>query len=104
MRITFEGGLNERGDQGIDKREAASGFNFELGMNINYLRPRDAFDHYATAPITTSAITGFAQLIKRNATETTLVVNGVNVYNVSGTAPAFTSVGTVIICSSCRPT
>lgn len=73
-------------------------------MNINYLRPRAAFDHYATAPITTSAITGFAQLIKRDATETTLVVNGTNVYNVSGTAPAFTSVGTVTAGSKLRDT
>lgn len=104
MKITFEGGLNERGDQGIDLREAASGFNFELGLNINYLRPRDAFDHYATAPLTTSAITGFAQLIKRDDTETTLVVNGANVYNVSGSAPTFTSVGTVTEGSKLRDT
>lgn len=102
MRLTFEGGLNERGDQGIDPREAAAGVNFEMGLNINYLRPRDAFDHYATAPITTSAITGFAQLIKRDDTETTIVVNGANVYQVSGASPTFTSVGTVAAGSKLR--
>lgn len=102
MRLTFEGGLNERGDQGIDPREAAAGYNFELGLNVNYLRPRDAFDHYATAPITTSAVTGFAQLIKRNGTETTLVFNGANAYQVSGTTPAFTSVGAITAGSKLR--
>lgn len=102
LRISFEGGLNERGDQGIDPREAASGENFELGLNINYFRPRDAFDHYATAPITTSPIAGFAQLIKRDDTETTLVVNGVNVYQVSGSPPVFSSVGTVTSGSKLR--
>ncbi len=104
MKITFEGGLNENGDQDIDPKECSAGKNFELGLSINYLTPRPAFDHYATAPITTSAVTGFMQLVKRDDTETTLATVGDTVYQVSGASPVFSSVGTVTAGSKLRDT
>lgn len=104
MKITFERGINERSDQGIDPKECSDGRNFELGMNINSFQPRASFDYYATAPITTSSTMGFMQLVKRDLTETTLVSVGASVYQVSGASPVFSSVGSITSGSRLRDT
>lgn len=102
MRITFAAGINENGSQSIDPQECAEGENFELGLNVNYFKPRKPFQHFGTAPVVTS-VTGILQLVKRDLTETTLVAVGANVYTMSS-APAFTSVGAITTNSKLRDT
>lgn len=100
MKIVFAGGINENGSQSIDPQECAEGQNFELGLNVNYFKPRKPFAHYATAPAATS-VTGILQLVKRDATVTTLVASGTSVYLMSS-VPGFTSVGTITTGSKLR--
>ena len=102
MRITFAGGVNENGGQSINPQECAEGKNFELGLNVDYFKPRKSFQHFAVAPVAT-AVTGILQLVKRDATETTLVAVGSSVYTMSS-APAFTSVGSITTNSKLRDT
>lgn len=89
-RILFAGGLNE--NQNPDILEAKAGYNFELGFSQTKFIPRQPFALSGTAT-NGSSINGFAQLVKRNNTETTLVCAGVTVYQWDGTT--FTSRGTV---------
>lgn len=101
MRITFAGGINENSDQSINEQECADGRNFELGLDVAYFQPRKPFNLFATAPVTTSAVTSIMQLVKRDDTTTTLVGVGTNVYTMTS-APAFTSVGTMTAGSKLR--
>jgi len=91
LKITFQGGLDENETPHIT--EAATGsYNFELATHQDVLIPRPAFDLKGTAT-NGSKITGFAQLVKTDGTQTTLVVAGTVVYKWDGTT--FTSKGSV---------
>ena len=89
-RILFAGGLNENQNPNI--LEAKAGYNFELGFSQTKFIPRAPFALAGTAT-NASSINGFAQLVKRNNTETTLVCADTTVYQWDGTT--FTSRGTV---------
>lgn len=89
-RILFSGGLNENQNPNI--MEAKAGYNFELGFSQTKFIPRAPFALLGTAT-NGSSINGFAQLVKHNNTETTLVCAGTTVYQWDGTT--FTSRGTV---------
>lgn len=98
MILEFQGGLNENPVPNI--AEALSGYNFELQKNQKKLRPRKPFDLKGTAP-NAGAISGLMQLVKRDATETTLVQAGTSVYLWDGAA-TFTSQATVATTSMLR--
>lgn len=91
MRLYFAGGLNEQQNPSIF--ECTQGYNFDLGLRQSWLVPRKPFDLKGTAT-NTSAINGFMQLVKRDASETTLVQAGTAVYQWDGSS-TFTSKGTV---------
>ena len=93
--ITFAGGVNSRvRPADVNLNECMTGFNFDLDIQQRSLRTRNAFDLIATAA-NASEIRGFAQLVKRDGSVSTLVQAGGTVYSWDGeTAPA-TSVGTV---------
>lgn len=91
MNIFFGGGLNEQ--QQPDINEAYTGsYNFELSKDSNALKQRLPFDLKGTAT-NAADIRGLMQLVKRDATQTTLVQSGAVVYKWDG-ANAFTSVAT----------
>jgi hypothetical protein len=89
--IRFKYGLNE--NQVPDLDECTSGYNFDLGVDQDWATARKPFDLKGTAP-NAASINGFVQLVKRDATQTTLVCAGANVYLWDGAA-SWTSKGTV---------
>lgn len=91
MRLVFPGGLNEQ--QTPTLYECIQGYNFELGLKQSKLIPRKPIDKSGTAT-NAAAINGFLQLVKRDASETTLVQAGDTVYLWDG-VNSFTSKGTV---------
>jgi hypothetical protein len=92
--LTFGGGLNtRRRSADIDINECVEGVNFDLDQQFLSLQKRKAFDLVATAP-NGGEILGYAQLIKRDGTISTLIQAGNTVYTWDH-ASAFTSVGTV---------
>lgn len=91
LTLTFAGGLNENEKPRLD--EAAEGsYNFDLMTHEDDLNPRRPFDLMGTAT-NNSAITGFAQLVKKTGSNTTLVTAGTAVYLWDGST--FTSKGSV---------
>jgi hypothetical protein len=98
MILEFGGGLNENPVPDIN--EALVGYNFELQKNQSKLRPRRPFDLKGTAP-NAATINGLLQLIKRDASETTLVQSGGSIYTWNGAA-TFTSTATVATTSMLR--
>jgi hypothetical protein len=98
--LTFEGGLNEQDVSQVAPSECIDGYNFELGNKDTHFRPRKPFDLLGTAT-NASPINGFIQLIKNDATETTLVQSGDTVYAWDGTT-GFTSKGSVSSSSRLR--
>jgi len=91
MRLTFGAGINELNDIAIDPTEAIAGYNFELGLGNNKLKPRSPFDLLGTTP-NASQITGIHQLIERNGTKSTIIMAGTSAYKWDGAS--FTSLGT----------
>ena len=92
--LTFSGGVNSRKRPAdIDINECTFGENFSLDQQVASLQKRAAFDLSATAP-NSASINGFAQLIKRDGSVTTLIQAGGNVYTWDHVS-AFTLVGTV---------
>lgn len=77
ISLRFPWGLNENLDQDIG--ECSAGYNFELAYGQTSFVPRKPFDLKGTAP-NGGAITGLMQLVKRDATQTTLVAAGSIVY------------------------
>lgn len=98
--LTFEGGINEQDLTQVSDVECIDGYNFELGLINTHYNPRKPFDLLGTAT-NAQPINGFAQLIKNDDTETTLVQAGGTVYEWNGTS-TFTSRGTVSSASRLR--
>lgn len=93
--ITFAGGVNSRvrpADVNID--ECMVGVNFDLDSQQRSMRTRKPFDLVATAA-NASEIRGFAQLVKRDGSTSTLVQAGGTVYSWDGETAPTTVVGTV---------
>ena len=101
MRIYFSGGLNEQQQPSINEAAVGS-YNFDLSKDRNALIPRGPFDLVATAP-NAGDIRGIIQLIKRDATETTLIQAGNILYSWDG-ASSFTNVGAPNVASQLRGT
>src|ERR1700747_488877 len=89
--INFPYGLNENITP--QPGECTEGYNFELDAFRTSMNPRLSFDLKGTAP-NVGKLTGLLQLVKRDLTQTTLTVNGANVYLWDG-GSTFTSKGTV---------
>lgn len=100
--LTFSGGLNEQDVALVSPEECIEGYNSELGFNQTSLRPRKPFDLMGTAT-NASDIRGIVQLVKTDATETTLIQAGDTVYDWDGSA-SFTSKGSVSSASKLRGT
>ena len=83
--LTFGGGINERDDFNISLDECISGQNFDLNVNKKSLVPRAPFDLKGTAP-NAGTITGIMQHIKRDNSQTQLVVAGNVLYDWDGTS------------------
>lgn len=98
--LKFPFGLNESDTPQIG--ECIEGYNFDLKLDSDVLRPRAPFDLKGTAT-NSSEITGLLQLVKRDATQTTLVVAGSTVYLWDG-GSTFTSKGTVTATALLRDT
>ena len=93
--LTFGGGLNARkriADVQIDECVESS-INFDLDSQQKALNRRRPFDLVSTAP-NGSEIRGFAQMIRRDGTVSTLVQAGGAVYSWNGDQ-TFVQVGTV---------
>lgn len=88
--LKFPYGLNENVTPNIG--ECTEGYNFDLDAFRESMYPRQPFDLKGTST-NTGKITGFLQLVKRDNTETTLVVSGSVVYQWDG-ASTFTSKAT----------
>lgn len=94
ITITFAGGMNTRQRiADINPDECTEGENFELARQQRALITRKPFDLIATAP-NLSQIDGYAQLVTKDGTLTTLIQAGTSVYSWNG-ASTFTLVGTV---------
>lgn len=89
--LNFPYGLNENITP--QPGECTEGYNFDLQAFRTSLNPRMTFDLKGTAP-NAGKLTGLLQLVKRDNTETTLSVNGNQVYLWDG-ASTFTSKATV---------
>lgn len=100
--LVFSGGLNEQDVALVRPEECIEGYNSELGFNQTSFRPRKPFDKMGTAT-NASEIRGIVQLVKRDATETTLIQAGDTVYDWDGDS-SFTSKGTVNSASKLRGT
>ena len=92
--LTFGAGINaQKRSVDIDDTECSDGQNFDLNFQQQSFKRRRAFDLVGTAT-NGLEIRGFAQLVKRNGTITTLVQAGQQVYSWNGSS-TFTAVGTV---------
>ena len=92
--LSFGAGINARQKASdINAQECTRGENFDIDGASGALRRRRAFELISTAP-NGQAIKGYAQLIRRDGTITTLIQAGTVVYNWDG-ATGFTQVGTV---------
>jgi hypothetical protein len=92
--LSFGGGLNtRRRPHDIDINECVDGENFDLDPQLFALTKRKSFDLAATAP-NAGSIDGYAQLVKRDGTITTLIQAGTNVYQWDHSS-TFTLKGTV---------
>jgi len=100
--IFFGGGINQRDDLNISPEECFSGQNFLLDAKARSFRPRLPCDLLGTAT-GGGLISSIMQLIKRDDTETSLVVSGPNVYKWNG-ATTFSSMTTVVTDSQLRAT
>lgn len=89
--LSFAAGLNENTTPDI--AECSAGYNFDLTLNQSSLIPRKPFDLKGTAP-NAGQNTSIMQLVKRDNTETTLTVNGNQVYQWDGES-TFTSKASV---------
>ena len=99
--ITFGGGVNSRTrSTDIDRNECVTGQNFDLDPLRFAFNRRKPFDLTATAP-NSQEIRGFAQLVNRAGTITTLIQAGDQVYSWNG-ASTFTVVGTCAATSKLR--
>lgn len=96
IELRFGSGINSaQSETDIDERECAAGSkNFDLGLKNSFFSGRKAFDLVATAP-NLGEIRGGAQLKKQDASLSTLIQSGSNVYSWDGTTSGFTLVGTV---------
>ena len=98
--VSFGGGRNTRVRPiDLDISEDAGGINYDLDARGSFRR-RKPFDLVATAP-NTAAIRGYAQLVRRDGTLSTLIQAGGTVYSWDG-GTGFTSVGTVNTSSRLR--
>jgi len=89
--ISFAAGLNENTTPDI--QECSAGFNFDLTLNQTSLIPRKPFDLKGTAT-NAGELTSIMQLVTRANAQTTLTVNGNQVYLWDG-GSTFTSKATV---------
>jgi hypothetical protein len=90
LALVFPYGLNE--NVTVHPGECTSGYNFDLQAFRTSLNPRKPFDRKGTAT-NEAKITSFLQLVKRDNSETTLVVAGTTVYSWDG-GGTFTSKAT----------
>jgi len=102
LEISFGGGINEVDDFNISLEECISGQNFKLNPRKKTLTPRPPQDLKGTAT-NAEEVTGILQLIKRDDSETTLVVAGDTIYDWDG-ASSFTSKTTVTTSTGFRDT
>ena len=100
MELKFTGGLHERDDINIRLEECIEGKNFQIDAHASTWRPRLPFDLKGTAP-NGVAVSGIAQLIKRDNTDSLLVFAGSNVYSVNDDY-AFTDVGDITTSTGMR--
>lgn len=77
--LFFGGGLNEQDDFHVNEQECIEGQNFVLDSQAKTFNPRPPSDLKTTA-VNEGAVTGILQLVKRDNTETTLVVAGDTIY------------------------
>jgi len=93
-KVVFGRGINAavRARQ-VSPMECEDGANFDLALDFTGFRPRKPFDLVATAP-NGAEIRGYAQLVKRDGTISTLIQAGSSVYEWDG-ASTFTIVGSV---------
>lgn len=99
--LRFGGGLNTRASEDqINEIECSDGRNFLLDIENREFRPRRPIQLMATAP-NAAQIRGFAQLLKRDGTTSTLVQAGTKVYVWDGTPTGFTDT-TVTVSASAR--
>lgn len=93
MELRFVGGINQRQDTDIHPWECTAGANFRIDHKTLGFLPRLPQTRMGKAPAA-ATVWGIMQLIKRDGTQTQLVVSGSTVYewNLSTT---FTSRGTV---------
>ena len=93
-RLTFGRGINAAVRlRQVAPAECARGENFDLDLDFSGFRGRRGFDLAATAP-NGQEIRGFAQLVKRDGTISTLVQAGTVVYSWDGST-TFSVVGAV---------
>ncbi|KKM74144.1 hypothetical protein LCGC14_1403340 [marine sediment metagenome] len=93
--LTFGGGIDARKSPlDVNPSDCVDGDNFDLDTQFNVLRRRLSLGTVATAP-NGERINGLAQLIKQDATTSTLVQAGGTIYEWDGTETGFTPVGTV---------
>ena len=90
--LRFGGGVNELDDESIHPDECVEGENFVLNKTARSFRPRKPFDLKDTAT-NAGEIVGIHQLVKRDNTETTLVIADTVAYLWDGST--FTSKNTV---------
>ena len=100
--LVFSGGLNEQDVALVQAEECIEGYNYELGFNQTSFKKRKPFDNMGTAT-NASDIRGIMQLIKTDASETTLIQAGDTVYDWDGST-GFTSKDTVNSASKLRGT
>jgi len=89
--IQFSYGLNENINP--NEQECTEGYNFDLSFSDYSFRPRLPFKLMGTAP-NAGKVSGMVQLIKRDGTETTVIVAGTVAYSWDGVS-TFTNVGSV---------
>jgi len=99
--IFFGGGLNEQDEFNVSLDECTAGQNFRLHTTAKQFRPRSPQDLVGTVTTNAGEITGLMQLIKRDDTQTQLIVSDEIVYSWD-LASSLTSVGTVVTDSRLR--
>ena len=101
--IFFGGGLNEQDEFNVSLDECTAGQNFRLNSNKRQFRPRAPQDLVGSTATNGGEITGLMQLIKRDDTQTQLVVADEQVYSWD-LGSTFTAEATVVTDSRLRGT
>jgi hypothetical protein len=96
LALRFGGGINSSASEDeIQDTECSFGQNFTLDVQNREFRPRKPFELVATAT-NEGPIRGFAQLLKRDGSTSTLVQAGTKVYEWDGTPTGFTDTSVTV--------